>query len=179
MNQHVLQGKWRQLRGGFKKQWGRLTDDDLRRIQGSLDQILGVVQQRYGYTRSQAEQEIDRYLDAYQDQMSDYSERMKAYGKQLDAYGDQMRDYNEQMQSQVRTAMKEASSRMDEQRRRAADLGDDLRKDASDTLSKATGQRRESGGGSAWAAVIAGFALFAIVIYLFNRQSSSSSRINS
>ena len=31
MNQDIIQGKWTQLKGSLKKQWGKLTDDDLRR----------------------------------------------------------------------------------------------------------------------------------------------------
>ena len=29
MNKHTLEGQWTQLKGTIRKQWGKLTDDDL------------------------------------------------------------------------------------------------------------------------------------------------------
>ena len=34
MNEDILKGKWTQLKGQMKKQWGKLTDDDLDVIDG-------------------------------------------------------------------------------------------------------------------------------------------------
>lgn len=63
MNVDVLKGQWRQLRGKIKEQWGMLTDDDLNRIEGNYDQLVGTLQERYGYERDRARQEIDAFLD--------------------------------------------------------------------------------------------------------------------
>ena len=60
MNQDILQGKWKQVRGDLKKWWGKLTDDDLDKIEGSKDKLVGVLQERYGYQREKAEEEVDR-----------------------------------------------------------------------------------------------------------------------
>ena len=49
MNQVILQGKWKQIRGEIKSWWGRLTNDDLDRIEGSMDKLAGILQERYGY----------------------------------------------------------------------------------------------------------------------------------
>jgi len=62
LNQDVLAGKWKQARGKVKLWWGKLTDNDLDRISGGADQLVGVVQERYGYTREQAEQEVSQFL---------------------------------------------------------------------------------------------------------------------
>jgi uncharacterized protein YjbJ (UPF0337 family) len=72
MNQDVLAGKWKQMRGQVKEWWGKLTDDDLDRIDGKLDKLTGVLQERYGYARDQAEAEIKKRFDRYD---SEYSER--------------------------------------------------------------------------------------------------------
>ena len=67
MNQDQLQGKWKQLRGSVKQKWGKLTDDDLTAIGGKRDELVGRLQQRYGYEKDQAERELDaftRSLDA-------------------------------------------------------------------------------------------------------------------
>jgi len=62
LNQDVLAGKWKQTRGKVKLWWGKLTDNDLDRISGHIDQLIGVVQERYGYTREQAEQEVTKFM---------------------------------------------------------------------------------------------------------------------
>lgn len=62
MNDDIFQGMWNQLKGKVKQQWGELTDDDLDRIGGKKDEILGVVQERYGWEREKAESEVDKFL---------------------------------------------------------------------------------------------------------------------
>ena len=57
-----MKGKWNQFKGEVKKQWGDLTDDDLRQIDGEQDKLVGRVQERYGYTRQEAQREVDDYF---------------------------------------------------------------------------------------------------------------------
>jgi uncharacterized protein YjbJ (UPF0337 family) len=65
MNSDVLESKWQKLKGEIRSQWGKLTDDDLERIAGNKDKLIGVVQERYGYVWDEARQMVDRYLDDY------------------------------------------------------------------------------------------------------------------
>ena len=65
MNQDIFQGKWKQFRGDLKKWWGKLTDDDLDQIEGNKDKLVGILQERYGYQREKAEEEIDRRFRDY------------------------------------------------------------------------------------------------------------------
>jgi len=67
-NQDVLAGKWEQARGKVKQWWGKITDNDLERISGRIDQLIGVVQERYGYTREQAEKEVTKFVDQFNKQ---------------------------------------------------------------------------------------------------------------
>jgi uncharacterized protein YjbJ (UPF0337 family) len=60
MNSDVFAGKWKQMKGKAKEWWGELTDDDLTRIEGSRDKLVGALQERYGYTKERAEEEIER-----------------------------------------------------------------------------------------------------------------------
>jgi uncharacterized protein YjbJ (UPF0337 family) len=62
MNKDVLEGKWKQKRGEVKQWWGKLTDNDLRRVDGSIDELTGLLQERYGYAREQAQREIQQHL---------------------------------------------------------------------------------------------------------------------
>ncbi len=62
MNDDIFGGKWNQLKGKIKQQWGELTDDDLDRISGKRDEIIGLVQERYGWERERAEAEFESFL---------------------------------------------------------------------------------------------------------------------
>lgn len=68
MNKDILQGKWKQLKGEVKQRWADLTDDDITRIEGESDKLLGVLQEKYGYSREQAEEEVDQFLNIYADE---------------------------------------------------------------------------------------------------------------
>lgn len=59
MNQDVFEGKWKQVRGRVQEWWGDLTDDDLDRVEGKSDRMVGLLQEKYGYTRERAQQELD------------------------------------------------------------------------------------------------------------------------
>lgn len=62
MNEDVLEGKWKQLRGKVREQWGDLTDDEVDQIAGKRDQLVGKIQEKYGYTRDEAERQVDDFL---------------------------------------------------------------------------------------------------------------------
>jgi uncharacterized protein YjbJ (UPF0337 family) len=61
MNWDTMKGQWKQFRGKVKEQWGKLTDDDLDRIEGKRDQLLGAVQTRYGVAREEAEKQVSKF----------------------------------------------------------------------------------------------------------------------
>jgi len=64
MSDDILKGKWKQLRGQVQQKWGDLTNDDLDRIQGAQTEFEGVLQERYGYTKERAKQEVNDFLKA-------------------------------------------------------------------------------------------------------------------
>jgi uncharacterized protein YjbJ (UPF0337 family) len=63
VNKDILGGKWKQIRGKIREEWGELTDDDMDRVAGNYDQFVGVLQERYGHSREEAEQEVDEFLN--------------------------------------------------------------------------------------------------------------------
>jgi uncharacterized protein YjbJ (UPF0337 family) len=67
MNRDVFEGRWSQLRGRVKEAWGALTDDDLDRVGGRVDSLRGLLQERYGWARERAEDEIRRFADRVRD----------------------------------------------------------------------------------------------------------------
>lgn len=69
MNENILEGKWKQLRGYVREKWGDLTDDELDQIAGKRDRLAGVLQERYGYTQIEAEQQIDDFLATWEEKV--------------------------------------------------------------------------------------------------------------
>ncbi|MGE8548732.1 CsbD family protein [Alcaligenes sp. Marseille-Q7550] len=65
MNKDTIEGKWKQLAGKAKSVWGDLTDDELARVKGDSQQLAGLVQERYGRTREEAEREVKDFYDKY------------------------------------------------------------------------------------------------------------------
>ena len=62
MNNDIFEGKYKEMRGQFKEWWGKLTDDELEQAGGNADQIVGLLQQKYGYTREHAEEEFNQRI---------------------------------------------------------------------------------------------------------------------
>jgi uncharacterized protein YjbJ (UPF0337 family) len=65
MNEDTLKGQWNQVKGQLRKQWGRLTDDDIDQIKGDRDILLGKLQEYYGKNREQNERDLETWLDGY------------------------------------------------------------------------------------------------------------------
>jgi uncharacterized protein YjbJ (UPF0337 family) len=70
MTPDAFAGQWQQLQGQIRSWWGNLTDADLDKIAGKKDVLIGLMQERYGYARERAEQEVDRRLQEYSAQSS-------------------------------------------------------------------------------------------------------------
>ena len=66
MNRDVLEGNWKQLRGEIQRQWGKLTDDELDQAQGNAVKLAGLLQERYGYTKEQAEERLHSLVDSFE-----------------------------------------------------------------------------------------------------------------
>ena len=69
MNQDIFEGKWKQIQGEAKAWWGKLTDDDLERAAGKYEVFVGLLQEKYGYTRQQAVDEIDQRVTEFETNM--------------------------------------------------------------------------------------------------------------
>ncbi|MCC6859018.1 MAG: CsbD family protein [Bryobacterales bacterium] len=61
MNWDILEGKWQQIKGAVREKWGELTDSDMEQIGGNKDRLLGKLQERYGYSRDEAERALDEW----------------------------------------------------------------------------------------------------------------------
>ncbi len=50
-------GAWHQIKGKIMEQWGKLTGDDLKQIEGHAEQLVGKLQKRYGLPYEEAERQ--------------------------------------------------------------------------------------------------------------------------
>ena len=66
MNNDIVEGKWKQIRGQAKELWGKLTDDDLDRAAGKYEALTGLLQEKYGYTREAAASEVDKRVKEFE-----------------------------------------------------------------------------------------------------------------
>ena len=60
----VFEGRWKQIKGDAKRFWGNLTDDDLDRADGNKDKLVGALQERYGWEKTRAESDFDRFVES-------------------------------------------------------------------------------------------------------------------
>ena len=61
MNKDIFQGKWEEVKGQMKQVWGKLTDDDLKQIQGNQEALFGKLRKHYGYTEDQAKRVVQDF----------------------------------------------------------------------------------------------------------------------
>lgn len=73
MNWDRIEGNWTQLRGKVREKWGDLTDDELDRIGGKRDQLVGAIQKHYGRAKDEIDREVDDWATTIED--DDYRAR--------------------------------------------------------------------------------------------------------
>lgn len=62
MDANVLKGQWRQIKGEVQATWGELTDDEVDQINGEWNKLVGKLQEKYGYTKAEAEAEVEDFM---------------------------------------------------------------------------------------------------------------------
>jgi len=62
MTENTFQIKWSELTSQIHQHWGKLTEDDLSRLDGGMDELTVLLRKRYGYGKAQAEIEIGKWL---------------------------------------------------------------------------------------------------------------------
>ncbi|MBA2729081.1 MAG: CsbD family protein [Parachlamydiaceae bacterium] len=83
MDKDTLKGDWNIIKGKVKENWGRFTDDDLTQINGKKDQLLGLMQKKYGYAKEKAEMEYSNWEKKFRENKvhNDEQEHLKHSNK--------------------------------------------------------------------------------------------------
>ncbi len=61
MNKDIAAGKWEQVKGSVKQTWGELTDDDVAQVNGNAQKLAGILQEKYGRSKEEAEKQVDEF----------------------------------------------------------------------------------------------------------------------
>ncbi len=61
MNNDRVAGNWKQVKGKLKEQWGKLTDDEVDKLEGRSEQLAGKLQERYGIAQDEAERQAKEF----------------------------------------------------------------------------------------------------------------------
>jgi uncharacterized protein YjbJ (UPF0337 family) len=70
MNWDQMAGKWKQVRGSVRQKWGKLTDDDLEQIAGNRDKFVGIIQERYGIAKDEAQKRADEWAQSLKEEQA-------------------------------------------------------------------------------------------------------------
>jgi uncharacterized protein YjbJ (UPF0337 family) len=68
MNWDRVEGNWKQFTGQARQKWGKLTDDDLQVVAGKRDELVGLIEERYGIDKDEAQQEADEWAKALREE---------------------------------------------------------------------------------------------------------------
>ncbi|MEM9638801.1 MAG: CsbD family protein [Pseudomonadota bacterium] len=62
MNWDIIKGNWKQMKGHVQSKWGELTDDEIDQAEGDRERLAGLIQERYGVAKDEAERQIDAFI---------------------------------------------------------------------------------------------------------------------
>jgi uncharacterized protein YjbJ (UPF0337 family) len=79
MNWDQVAGNWKQVKGKVREKWGKLTHDDLDVIAGKRDQLVGRLQERYGYARDEAERQADAFVSGFNEGVHESSRTARTH----------------------------------------------------------------------------------------------------
>lgn len=63
MSKDIIKGKWKEIKGKLRQQWNKLTDDEISQMQGTYDELEGMLQKKYGCKKKEAQREIENFVD--------------------------------------------------------------------------------------------------------------------
>ena len=59
IDRQTLEGHWKELVRYLKKRWGEVSDYELQEARGDIQELLGLLQSKTGWTRKRIEAELD------------------------------------------------------------------------------------------------------------------------
>ena len=91
MNWTQIEGKWGQLKGEARTRWAKLTEDDLKLVEGHFDKLVGKVVERYGIAKDQARAEVNVWADRLGDRIDNVGRMAEKKGQSTSDASDAMK----------------------------------------------------------------------------------------
>jgi uncharacterized protein YjbJ (UPF0337 family) len=107
MNQLILEGNWNEIKGKLREKWGQLTDSDLTQVQGSVEQLVGIIQRKTGEGRESIEKFLQQTSGGAASAMGIAAETVRDYAQQA---SESVQHTAQQAVDQVRAGYDEAES---------------------------------------------------------------------
>jgi uncharacterized protein YjbJ (UPF0337 family) len=77
LNEDTIKGKWNEIKGEIRTQWGKMSDDELEKSSGNLTSIAGLIQQRYGAKKEEVQEKLNNILAKFSKKSEEVKNRMQ------------------------------------------------------------------------------------------------------
>lgn len=77
MNNDIIQGKWNEIKGEIRSQWGKLTEDEIETSSGNMTSIAGLIQQRYGAKKEEVQEKLNSILAKFSAKTEEFKNDLK------------------------------------------------------------------------------------------------------
>lgn len=115
ITQQELQGNWNELKGCLRERWAQLSEDDFAAAKGSVDQLIGKIQQRTGESKANIEAFLDSAIESGASGFSQAAEKIREYASGVT---DSTHEHYEHAQEALADGLENATSAV---RRRPAE----------------------------------------------------------
>ena len=81
INENVISGKWKEIKGDIQKTWGKLTDNEIEESKGNILNLAGTIQKKFGLAQEEAAAKLNRIIDKYRSEKEDKTRPTDSYSK--------------------------------------------------------------------------------------------------
>jgi uncharacterized protein YjbJ (UPF0337 family) len=78
-----VEGKWKQERGRAKRSWAKMMNDDLAAVSGRYDELVGMLQEKYGIVNEEAIRQVQCFRNHCAECRQKTADRLKKSNKEL------------------------------------------------------------------------------------------------
>jgi uncharacterized protein YjbJ (UPF0337 family) len=84
-----LAGTWNEIKGHVKQEWGSISDDDFKQVEGSVDRLVGMIQKKTGQARTEIEKTLRSFSQESASMLGGASQTVQDAAKAVQDYASQ------------------------------------------------------------------------------------------
>ena len=92
LTKEELSGSWNDIKGRVKQEWGDISDNELKQVEGNVDRLVGLVQRKTGAARAEIEKTLKSWSENSASYMEGASQAVKGAAQTAQDYAGQARD---------------------------------------------------------------------------------------